>query len=327
MVLLLVLAPICAEYLAAYDSSTGHPVQLLGGLLVFTPLYGCPALLIRELARRAGLGWTGILLLGTGFGLVQAGLVDQSLFNDDYRAIEGWDALFRGTFVPGVGVSAVNALNFVGGHAIYSTGAPIALSEAVRPQRASRPWLGRPALLLVALAWVAASAFVALDTLRTETFRASPVQLGGTALLVAVLVLVASRARPRRAATPRPAPPLWLTALVVLPLALVNAMAPEDWLGVVLNLLAFALAVAAGLRAGGNPGWDARHVAVAAAVPLLVRAGLAFTYDPLVGEVAAPAKYGHNVAMALLVLGVTLLALRARREVFEPEVGSVTSGA
>lgn len=58
-----------------------------------------------------------------------------------------------------------------------------------------------------------------------------------------------------------------------------------------------------------------------------MRAALAFTYDPLVGEVTAAATNGHHVAMALIVLGVALLALRPQPDVFEPEVRSVTSGA
>jgi hypothetical protein len=56
---LLVLAPICAEYLSAYDDSTGHPATLLGNLVIFIPLYGCSALLIREVARRPGSAGSG----------------------------------------------------------------------------------------------------------------------------------------------------------------------------------------------------------------------------------------------------------------------------
>ncbi|SNR42784.1 hypothetical protein [Actinomadura mexicana] len=41
------------------------------------------AVLIREAARRTGRGWPTIVLLGAAFGLVQAGLIDQSLFNPD----------------------------------------------------------------------------------------------------------------------------------------------------------------------------------------------------------------------------------------------------
>ena len=63
---LFVLAPVCAEYLWGYDNSTGHPATLVGNLIVFSPLYGAPALLIREAARRFGLGWPGLLLMAAG---------------------------------------------------------------------------------------------------------------------------------------------------------------------------------------------------------------------------------------------------------------------
>ncbi len=52
-------------------------------MIIFIPLYGCAALLIREVARRARLAWTGILLLATGFGLIEAGLDDQATISPD----------------------------------------------------------------------------------------------------------------------------------------------------------------------------------------------------------------------------------------------------
>jgi hypothetical protein len=96
---LAVLAPVCAEYLWGYDDSTGHPGTLVGNLVVFIPLYGAPALLIREVARRRGLGWPGIVLLAAAFGVVEAGLVDQSMFSRDYRDIPYWSDLADPTYV------------------------------------------------------------------------------------------------------------------------------------------------------------------------------------------------------------------------------------
>lgn len=58
--------------------------MLLGYLGIFIPLYGTVAVLIREITRRTGRGWPTILLLGAAFGLIQAGLIDQSLFNPGY---------------------------------------------------------------------------------------------------------------------------------------------------------------------------------------------------------------------------------------------------
>jgi hypothetical protein len=45
-------APISAEYLIGYDDLIGRPLELVFGLLIFGPLYGAPALFIREAARR-----------------------------------------------------------------------------------------------------------------------------------------------------------------------------------------------------------------------------------------------------------------------------------
>jgi hypothetical protein len=51
---LLVLSAIAAELLQAYDDSTGRFGVLLVVVVFFAALYGAPALLIRELARRMG---------------------------------------------------------------------------------------------------------------------------------------------------------------------------------------------------------------------------------------------------------------------------------
>ena len=114
---LLALAAIGAELLAAYDDTTGRPVELLGAGLFFAVLYGAPALVIRELARRNGWRWPSIVLLAFALGILQAGVIDQSLFAGDYRDIETWEASLRGTFIGPLGLSASNALNFVPGRA------------------------------------------------------------------------------------------------------------------------------------------------------------------------------------------------------------------
>ena len=83
------------------------------GLLILGPLYGAPAVFIGETTRGAGRGWPSMLLLALAFGLVQAGLIDQSLFNPDYRAIPYWDELREPTLVPAIGVSASMALDLL----------------------------------------------------------------------------------------------------------------------------------------------------------------------------------------------------------------------
>ena len=316
MLSLLVLAPVCAEYLSAYDDSTGHPATLIGNMIIFSPLYGCAALLIREVARRARLGWNGILLLATAFGLVEAGLVGQSLFSPDYRGLEGWEAMFSTTLIAPLGLSAVNLIGFVGGHVMLSICGPIALVEAWRPRHAHTPWLRLPGLVITALAYVVASLFVLHWHLQTESWHASAGQLIGTgvavAALVALAVVLGRRARPHREVA---GPGLGLTALVSLVLATTYHVLPQSWPGVAGSVALLAIAGLLLSRASRTRRWSATHAAVVGSAPLLLTAALAFTYDPLIGEVTANAKYAHNVIMVGIVLLALAVALLRRRAV------------
>src|SRR5262249_10472968 len=143
---LLILAPLCAEYITGYDTSTGRPLALVGGLLILSPLYGGPALWSRELARRFGVGWPGIMALAAAFGIVQAGVVDQSLFSKSYREIEYWDDMVQPTWIEPLGFSAFAAMSFIVGHVIWSYCIPIALVEALHPALSRQPWLRWPGL-------------------------------------------------------------------------------------------------------------------------------------------------------------------------------------
>lgn len=141
------MSPIGAELLAAYGDSTGRPGEVLFGLVFFAGLYGCPALLVREVARRRGGGWTSNLLLSAGAGLVQAGLVDQSFFAEQAEGVRGWAESVQRTYVDPLGLSAFNALSWLVGHVVFSFAAPIAVTEGLYPDRANRPWsapAGRP---------------------------------------------------------------------------------------------------------------------------------------------------------------------------------------
>jgi hypothetical protein len=73
---LLFLAPLVGEYLLGNVS-----IVEIGALPILALLYGGGAVLIRELSRRTGRGWPTILVLGLAYGLIEAGLIDQTLFN------------------------------------------------------------------------------------------------------------------------------------------------------------------------------------------------------------------------------------------------------
>src|SRR5688572_16120751 len=77
-IVLFFMSPFIAEYLLG-NLSAGA----LMPLLFIAPLYGGGALIVREVARRCGLGWPGILLLALAYGLFEEGLSLQTLFNPD----------------------------------------------------------------------------------------------------------------------------------------------------------------------------------------------------------------------------------------------------
>lgn len=301
---LLILAPVCAEYLAGYDDSTGDVAELVLGLLFLGPLYGGAALLVREIARRAALGWRGMAWLAAAFGVVQAGVVDQSLFSAGYRDIADWDDWRRHTFVPALGLSVYLAQLFVIGHVVYSVCAPIALVESCRPATRCSPWLGRGGLIGVAAIYGVMSVVILVQHLATESSHASPAQVAG-ALAVAVGLAVAALRTPRataRADGVAPAP--WVLALGSFVAAAVLVAVPETWPGVAMAIAIAAAAAAFLHRVGRRATWRTPHTLAVAAGALAARGALAFTYAPVVGDVAPLPKLLHNAFFLALVLAV-----------------------
>ncbi|MFI6130142.1 hypothetical protein [Micromonospora sp. NPDC051141] len=344
-VALLLLAPWTAECSWGGFTLAGMPFVVL----VLAPMYGGAALLIRETARRLGLGWPGIVLLAAAFGVVQAGLVDQSLFNPDYlddTQFADARTVAEATLVPGLGFSARQAVDYVGNHVALTICASIALVESyLGVGRRSRPWLGRPGLVVAALLWLGGSLLVFADDGGRKGFLASPVQLtfaAGMALaLVATALLRVGRAAETRvdpAAETRVDPaadtpvdrtagtaprPVW-AGLVVL-VAYAGAGAVPGWTGIG---VALALAVVPAVlltRWSRRAGWGQRHVLAAGSASVIVAAAYAYdvpTYTPagpaadLVGDVAI------SVLVLLLVGGawwrVSGRAARDRRRAAGP---------
>ncbi len=301
---LLVLSPVCAEYLWGYDDTTGDALVLLGGLLIFSPLYGAPALLIREAAVRLGLRWPGILLLAAAAGLLEAGIVDQSMFSINYRDIPYWDDITAPTAIEPLGISVYTALTFVGGHVVLSFGAPIALVQGLSGDAARRPWLGRVGLVVTATFYAAACALVLGDHLNSEADHASATQVAVTSLVVVLLVTAAvATRRLRRDRVPGEVPGPWLVGFGVLAVASSYTFLPPSAAGTaVLELMAIAITVVL-IRISLRDGWTTAHTTMAAGGALVAAGAGAFQTTPL-GEVPAVAKYAHNVILIALVAGL-----------------------
>lgn len=314
---LLVLSPICAEYLSGYQAD--NPLVLLAGLVIFVPLYGTVAVLIRELTRRTGRGWPTILLLGAAFGLIQAGVIDQSLFNPGYldNADPTWAQAWRqerqATLIPGLAISASQLVTFVGGHMIMTFAAPIAVVEGCVPRLADRPWLGRIGLTVIGLLYLAGAGVVfAYDTL-PRGFLTAPAQLIGTAVVVAALVTTAL-ALPRRAAaaaSPKRAPRPWLVGVAALALYAIHSQTPTTWAGVAISVAALGLLGGLLLVWSRRSGWGRAQVLLVAAGPLVATVAASFfVADPL-GDASPVERYLSNTI--LLAGVVALLAWAWRR--------------
>jgi hypothetical protein len=307
--LVLLLAPVTAEYLIGYDDTIGNPAALIFGVIFFAPLYGAPAVLIREVARRLGRGWPTMLLLATAFGLIEAGLVDQSLFDPDYREIPYWSLMRNPTFLPWFGTSAYMALTFVAGHVFGSIGAPIALAESSWPSRQKEPWLGIPGLISMAVLWAAGSAFILFDQLDSSESRISTGQAVGTTVVVLALVGLSVRLhcgwRPVAGRAPSP----WLVLVASAVLLMVRNVVPTGWLGTLGAVAAIVLWLVLVGRWSRQAGWNGVYV-VATVTGVLLSIGLpAFWTDPL-GDVPLAAKLATNTVLLGLVLAVAAVGLR-----------------
>jgi hypothetical protein len=305
---LLILAPVSAEYLSGYDDSTGNLSELLGGLVIFAPLYGGAALIIREVTRRAGRGWPTMLLLGLAFGVLQAGLIDHSMFNPSYRDIEYWDDLFAPTYVPALGISFGPALSFATGHMIWSIGAPIAVVEALVPTRRTTPWLGKLATSIVVVGFVLAAWFVVVWHLETEAFLPSVGQLIGAAMVVIGLVVAAfALRRHSRPSSEHPTANPWLVGAVVFATLGVRPLVDFGWLGFALNIALLAISGVVVARWSARTGWSPAHHLAIAGGALLGNAATAFATEPI-GNVSASAKLAHNTAAVVGVIALVALA-------------------
>ncbi len=280
-------------------------------VLVLAPMYGGAAVLIRETARRTGGGWPAIVLLAAAFGVIQAGLVDQSLFNPGYlddTEYAGMAAAAGATRVPGLGFSAEQAFDYVGNHIALSICAPTALVESfVGAPRRLRPWLGGRGLAAVAVLYLLGSLFIFTDDAGRKGFLAGPVQLlfAGSVALVLVGAAILPRFRRPRARSSGRAPHPILVGLVALGAHLASSPA-SGWPAIALRAGAAAVAATVIVAWSRRAGWGQRHVLAAWSAGLLVAAGQAYAvpnYEPASPAAALVADIAVSVVVVALVAG------------------------
>lgn len=299
------LAPLVAEFFLGDFDLPSLPL-----ILALAPIYGGGALLIREVTRRTGRGWPTILLLALAYGVLEEGLLTQSLFNPDYA---GHRLLDHG-HVPW-------AVFVLGLHTVWSIATPIALVEEMTPARRTTTWLRSPGLVVAAVVFAIGVLATFATSYADGHFLATPAQLGISAAVVVALVVVAFR-RPRvgparradGSSEPAPGPGLVVATTLA---AGVAFMAGRDELppGPGAVLMAVALAVPLGLtwRWSTQPGWGRGQRFALASGALLTYSWHAFTVSPLRGGGAVDDVVSHvSYAVAAVVL-VWFGAVRVRR--------------
>lgn len=308
------LCAVAAELLAAYSDSTGDVAAVLFALVFFMGLYGAPALLVRELTRRAGWGWPSLLLLCAALGVAQACVIDQSLFAERYGGYQGWEVTRQATLIPALGVSAYSAYNFILGHVIFSYGAPIAIAEGWQPHRATEPWLKPFGLIVAAVAYGGTALLIMLDP-QSHSASQSQVLVSFVFILgcIALAWVIGGRTRTKRS-LPDAAGQLHALAIfgLIFALATLGALAGEGWFGLSAGLMTTAAAATLLWWGSRDPSWSLRHTAAAGLGFLASRGILAFTYYPLAGSVEPFPKYAHNTVMLTAVLIAGYCALRRR---------------
>ncbi|RAO33715.1 hypothetical protein ONO23_02737 [Micromonospora noduli] len=331
VIALLLLAPWAAEC-----SWGGFAIDDFLPVLIFLgPMYGGAAILIRETARHLGAGWPTIVLLAAAFGVLQAGLVDQSLFNPDYlddTQYADTRAAAEATLVPGLEFSLRQAFDYVGNHILLTICAPIVLIESfLGPGRRLRPWLGRPGLVVVAVVYLLGSLLVFTSSEGRKNFLASPLQLAFAGTVIIVLIgaaLLPCWRKPRPRPTDpssvgatrrsRRAPhPLWVGLLVVV--VRFGADLTPGWPGVAIALT--LAAAAGGLIAywSSRSGWGERHVLVAGTAGLVTAAAFAYLvppYSPASPAAALAGDIAVSVVTVALVGGAWWRLAAPHRTVF-----------
>lgn len=306
---ILIGSPVCAEYLSAYLESTGDVLAMAGALVLFAPLYGAGALLIREIAVRARMGWPGLLLLAAVFGVAMPCLVDLSAFGPDRPDVPYWEAMRASTLLPELGVAAFPVLAWSLGHVVMSVGVPIALTEVLSRRTRGTPLLGRIGIPLAAVAWVAAmvathrheSDFYGLDVTRSQLLVVASVLI----LLLALALSPLGRPIEPQGDRPLPAPLLVLIGGVGL---LALDFLPATWVGVAMVVAWLSVMVVLGVVTARRRGLPPASVGALAAGAVVARTFTGFL-SPLPPGVDAAAKLTQNVLFLALALAFAALVV------------------
>lgn len=186
--MILLIAPFFGEGL----SGSSPPLELVlpWHLAFMIALYGCGALLCREVAHRFGLGFSGLMLLGVAYAVWEEALVDRYWFVPRL-----WDDSAIGEYSAVWHTNVLLAAHLTVFHTAISICASVLVVEWLVPRGRHRPWVGRPGLVVAGvLLAVTPIVYGEFDELPpTSVLVAACVLL---VLVVAMAFLIGRRPRP-----------------------------------------------------------------------------------------------------------------------------------
>jgi hypothetical protein len=167
--------------------------------------------------------------------------------------------------------------------------------------------------VVVALLYLGASALVLNDSVQTGEATATPAQLVGSAVVAAALV-VAAYVTGRRPAviTPGAVPSPWLVGAGAFLAMIAWVAIPPTRIGTALVVAVALSAIAVVWRLSHRGDWGQAHVLALAGGAVVAAGCFAFLTTPI-GDVSQTEKYGHNVALLLLVAALSAWGARRAR--------------
>jgi hypothetical protein len=301
------LSPLIAEYLLG-----DFPLTKLSFLLFLAPFYGGGAVLIREIVRRTGRGWPTILTLALAYGIFEEAFTTQTLFNPDYLGLHLH--LLEPAFISALGISAWWTVFVLTLHTVWSISVPIAIMEALVPDRAHTPWLKWLGLSIVTLLFVLIACTMTVHSIQSDAhhFMASNRQFAVSAVCC-VVVAIAAFLLPRRSAAREPGDPPsgWITGALSLAACSIFLVAPQKWgWATVAIYLALDVAMIIAVKSWARmEGWNGLHILSLAGGAALAYAWHAFIQQPVTGK----ADLGFRIGNAVLAAGSVLLLYAAAR--------------
>ncbi|GAA4965408.1 hypothetical protein GCM10025331_67070 [Actinoplanes utahensis] len=192
----LLVAPFFGEVL----STATPPLDLIlpWRFPVVVALYGCGALLCREIAHRFKLGLPGLCLLAAAYAVYEEGLVDRFWFDPRY-----WADVGVGSYSEVWHTNLLIASHLTVFHVAVSVCSSVLVVEWLFPAHRNQPWTGRRGRTLAGLALLGVLPLTYTDFARVPAGQM--LAAGGLCLLlIAAAFLIPRRRRPPRAVIREP---------------------------------------------------------------------------------------------------------------------------